>query len=47
MGQCASNDNQPNLHKFKLDKSKRGISFGLSSMRGKVLILFAGWRKYM
>jgi len=47
MGQCASSDNQANLHKFKIDKSKRGISFGLASMKGIVLILLVGWRKYM
>lgn len=39
MGQCASADNQPNLHKFKIDKTKRGITFGLASMRGKIFFL--------
>lgn len=37
MGQCASTDNQANLHKFKIDKTKRGITFGLASMKGTVL----------
>ena len=41
MGQCSNkNEPKPNLLKHKVDKSKRGITFGLASMRGKSLFYF-------
>lgn len=47
MGQQNSTQSKANLHKVKIDKSKRGISFGLASMKGNFLIKTVGWRKYM
>lgn len=40
MGQCNSTEEEANLHKLKIDKSKEGMTFGLAAMRGNPKIKF-------